>query len=68
MAYVAKPKVKFYIGNIGYAVKRSLDINNIIIVLTIMQQHSVLLYVQHCDGSNMTDLSVQKVKLTGAHY
>ena len=36
-------------------------------LLTIMQQHSGLSCVQHCDGSNVSDISVQKVKLTGAH-
>ena len=30
-----------------------------------MQQHSELSHVQHCDGSNASDVSVQKVKLTG---
>ena len=36
-------------------------------LLTIMQQYSELLRVQHCDGSNAIDISVQKVKSTGVH-
>ena len=35
-------------------------------LLTIMQQHSKLSRVQHCDSSNMSDVSKQKVKLQGA--
>ena len=34
----------------------------------IMQQHSEFLCVQHCDGSNVNDISVQKVKSTGKYY
>ena len=29
---------------------------------TVMQQHSELSRVQHCDSSNASDISVQKVK------
>ena len=29
---------------------------------TVMQQHSELSRVQHCDSSNTSDISVQKVK------
>ena len=36
-------------------------------LLTVMQQHSELSLVQHCHGSNASDISVQKVKLMGAH-
>ena len=34
---------------------------------TVMQQHGELSRVQHCDSSSASDISVQKVKSTGAH-
>ena len=33
----------------------------------VMQQHNELSHVQHCDSSNASDISVKKVKKTGAH-
>ena len=33
----------------------------------VMQQHSELSRVQHCDSSNASDISVKKVKSIGAH-
>ena len=58
----ANPRLDFAKGTL--AVQRR---GHWVALPTVMQQHSELSRVQHCDSSNASDISVQKVKFTGAH-
>ena len=59
---LANPRFDFTQGTL--AVQRR---GNWVAMPIIIQQHSGLSLVQHCDGSNTSDLSMQNVKLKGAH-